>query len=179
MTAVVCMRTYRIEQDQTICANQVDTTTTGFTTQQEDRFFPFWVVEAVDKLLSLVDVHRAIQSKTPVSVKRGVSLCDMIVYPISSVLLLVATESLEQIQCLSVIADKDDLVVRMSVNVIQKPKTERGGVSRRSRHCNSHDLPFEHNELARQGAVDVSTGSAFTVLEVSGQHLFASREIIW
>jgi hypothetical protein len=61
-----CVPTYRIEQDETICSDQVDTTTTGFTTQQKDGFFAFWIVEPVDKLLSLVDVHCTIQPKAPV-----------------------------------------------------------------------------------------------------------------
>lgn len=63
----ICVSTHRVKQDEAICADQVNSTTAGFATQQKDSFFALWIVESVDKLLSLVDVHRTIQSQASVS----------------------------------------------------------------------------------------------------------------
>lgn len=59
----------RIKQDQSIRANQVDTTSTRFRTQEEDELFPVGVVELVDEFLSLVRLHRSVESKEIVSRK--------------------------------------------------------------------------------------------------------------
>jgi hypothetical protein len=56
----------RIEQDQTVGTDQVDTTSTSFTTEQEDEFFPFRIIEAVDQLLTLVYVHGTVQPQASV-----------------------------------------------------------------------------------------------------------------
>lgn len=53
----------RIEQDQTIRTDQIDTTSTSFRTQQEDEGFSIWIVELVDQLLSFVRIHRSIESE--------------------------------------------------------------------------------------------------------------------
>ena len=50
----------RVEEDQSVSTDQVDTTTTGFAAQQEDELFAIGVVELIDELLTLVDCLRAV-----------------------------------------------------------------------------------------------------------------------
>lgn len=56
----------RIEEDQTVCTNEVDTTSAGFATQQEHELLAFWIVELINELLSLVDGHCTVQSEVAV-----------------------------------------------------------------------------------------------------------------
>jgi hypothetical protein len=64
----LCVDTYRIKQNEPIRPDQIDTASTSFTAQQENKLFALWIVETINKLLTLVDVHCAIQSQTSISV---------------------------------------------------------------------------------------------------------------
>ena len=50
----------RVEEDQSVSTDQVDTTATGFAAQQEDELFAIGVIELIDELLTLVDCLRAV-----------------------------------------------------------------------------------------------------------------------
>lgn len=56
-----------VKQDQSIRADKVDTASSSFTTEQEDELFAFWIVELVNKLLTLVRGHCAIQTEIRIS----------------------------------------------------------------------------------------------------------------
>ena len=51
-----------IKQDQTVGTDQVDTTSSSFTTEQEHKLLALGVVEPIDELLTLVDVHRSVET---------------------------------------------------------------------------------------------------------------------
>lgn len=63
----------RVEQDETIRPDQVDTASSGFTGEQEDKFFPFRVVELINKLLTFLDVRTAFQAEVTISVGYKIS----------------------------------------------------------------------------------------------------------
>ena len=52
----------RIEEHQAVGTDKIQTTSTGFGGEKENKFLAFGVVEFVHELLSLVDVHRAVES---------------------------------------------------------------------------------------------------------------------
>lgn len=56
----------RVEEDEPVSANQVNTTSTGLATQEEDELLAVGVVKLVDQLLTLVDRLRAVQAEVPV-----------------------------------------------------------------------------------------------------------------
>ena len=56
-----------IEQNQAIGTNEIETATTGLAAQQEDKLVSIRVVELVDQLLTLVDVHRSVKPKEAIS----------------------------------------------------------------------------------------------------------------
>ncbi len=58
----------RVEQYETICANQVDTTSSSLTTEQKDELFSIRIIELVDEFLTFVDCHTTVQSEVAVSV---------------------------------------------------------------------------------------------------------------
>ena len=89
----------RIEQYQSVCTNQVQTAATSLTAEQENKFRAIGIVEFIDKLRSLLNVHGAVQSQV------AVASC--------------SAESLKQIQSLSVVANQDDLVVCILTNASQ------------------------------------------------------------
>ena len=60
------MRRTRVEQNQAVCADEVDTTSTGFATKQEDKLLPIRVVKLIDQLLPFVDRHGAVQTEVAV-----------------------------------------------------------------------------------------------------------------
>lgn len=55
-----CRRHTRIEEDEAIGPDEVDTASTRLATQQEYEFLAVGVVELVDKFLSLIDCHCAV-----------------------------------------------------------------------------------------------------------------------
>lgn len=80
-----------IEQDESVGTDEVETTSTGLTTEKKHKLFAIRVIELIHKLRSLFDVHCSIQSQTPIS-------------PGSA-------ESLEQIKSLGVVADQYNLII--------------------------------------------------------------------
>ena len=60
-------RLTRIEEDESVRTNQVDTASSGFATQQEDEFLPLGIVELIDELLTLVDGHSSVKSEVSIS----------------------------------------------------------------------------------------------------------------
>lgn len=58
----------RIEEDEPVRADEVDTASTSFATEQEDELLAIRVVELIDKLLAFVDSHRAVQTEVSVPV---------------------------------------------------------------------------------------------------------------
>lgn len=60
-----------IKEDQAVGTNQIDTTASSFATEQENEFLALGIVEAVDQLLTLVDVHRSVKTQTSVPGRRG------------------------------------------------------------------------------------------------------------
>lgn len=56
-----------IKQYKSVGTNQINTTSTGFATQQKNEFRGIWIIELVDEFLSLGDRHRSIKSEKPIS----------------------------------------------------------------------------------------------------------------
>ena len=88
---VGCWVPVRIKENEAIGANEIETAASSFTTEQKDEFFALWIVEFVNKLLSLVDVHGAVEAKTAIVAR--------------------ATKLVEYVKSLGIIADEDDLVI--------------------------------------------------------------------
>ena len=100
------MRPTRVEEDEPVSTDQVDTTSTGLATQQEDKLLAVRVIELVNQLLPLVDRLRAVQAEVPVPAK-----CQEYQIRTRNISVPLAPEHLlEDIQCLRVVADKHDLV---------------------------------------------------------------------
>ena len=57
-----------VEQDKAICSDKVDTTSSSFAAEQEYKFLAIRIVELVDKLLTLIDSHCAIQTEVAISI---------------------------------------------------------------------------------------------------------------
>jgi hypothetical protein len=47
----------RVKQNKTVGANKVDTASSSLAAQKEDKLLAFRIIELIDKLLSLRDVH--------------------------------------------------------------------------------------------------------------------------
>ena len=56
-----------VKEDETVCADEIDTTSSGLATQQEDELLSFGIVELINELLSLGNGHRAVQTEVAVS----------------------------------------------------------------------------------------------------------------
>lgn len=81
----------RVEKNQAVGADQVEATAARFAAEEEDELFAFGVVEFVDELLTLVDVHGPIQTQTAIST--------------------MATEFVKDVEGLCVVAYEHDFVV--------------------------------------------------------------------
>jgi len=57
----------RVEEDEAVRADEVETAATSFGGEEEDEFGAFGVVEFVDELLALAHVHGAIETETAVA----------------------------------------------------------------------------------------------------------------
>ena len=70
MTKVGDERRTRVEEDETVRADQVDTAATGLTREQEDKVLGIVrIVELVDQLLTLLDRRAALKTEVAVSVR--------------------------------------------------------------------------------------------------------------
>lgn len=58
--------TYWVKQDQSVRTNKVDTTSTGFRTEQKNELLALGVIEPRYDLRSLVDVHRTVKADTAI-----------------------------------------------------------------------------------------------------------------
>ena len=63
----------RIKQNKPVCTNQVDTTSSSLTAEEEDKFWSVWIIELIYELLALVHGHSTIKSKTPVTSEKKLS----------------------------------------------------------------------------------------------------------
>lgn len=88
-----------VEKNQTVRANKIQPTAAGFGRQEKNKFLAFRIVEFVDELLALADVH------SPVEAERAVSAG--------------AAQPLEDIERLRVIGDQDDFVVGVGADACQ------------------------------------------------------------
>lgn len=89
-----------VEEDQPVGANQVDTTTTCFTTQQKNHLGSFWVVESIHEFLTFVDVHGSVEPETAI--------------------LFVTTQLLHEVERRGVVANENNLVVCIFVYMVQE-----------------------------------------------------------
>jgi hypothetical protein len=48
-----------VEEHKPICADEIDTASSCFTREKEDKLFSFWIVELINQLLPLLDVGTA------------------------------------------------------------------------------------------------------------------------
>ena len=55
-----------VEENKSICPNQIDSTSASFAAQKKDEFLPFRVIELVNELLSFGDAHSTIQAEETV-----------------------------------------------------------------------------------------------------------------
>ena len=83
----LCVNHTGVEEDKSVGANQIDTASTGFTTEQEDEFFAFRIVELIHKFLAFRDSHGTIQPEMSISDGDEFWQCKM---PIARLLLLSA-----------------------------------------------------------------------------------------
>ena len=60
----------RVEEDKPVSTDQVDTTSTGLATQQEDELLAVRVVELINQLLSLIDRHCAVETEVTIPIQR-------------------------------------------------------------------------------------------------------------
>lgn len=108
-----------VEKNQTVGADEVDTTATSLATEEEDELLAFGIVELIDELLTLRDVHRAVESEVPIPEERiGRSRLGPMVQKLEGgyvYSLLAAQHLLENVESLGIITDEDDLVVRLCV----------------------------------------------------------------
>ena len=65
-----CTRLTRVEEDQTVRADQVDTTSTSLTAQQENELLAIRVVELINQLLPLIDRHCAVETEVTIPIQR-------------------------------------------------------------------------------------------------------------
>lgn len=56
----------RVEENEAVRANQIDTTATRLTTEQKDEFLSVGIIEVVYKLLALADGHATIKSEVAI-----------------------------------------------------------------------------------------------------------------
>lgn len=63
----------RVKEDKSVCADEVDTTSTSLATEQEDKLLAFRVVELVNHLLTLGNGHCAVKPEVPVSIHARMS----------------------------------------------------------------------------------------------------------
>lgn len=109
-------RLTRVKKNQTICANQVDTASTSFATEQENKLFAVRVVELVHQLLPFADGHAAVKPEVGISNSQSVTGRNSF----TADLLFTAAELLEQVQCLCVIADQHYLVCRLGLDLMEE-----------------------------------------------------------
>ena len=60
----------RIEEDEPVRADEVDTAPTSLTAEQKDKLLAGGVVELIDQLLPLVDRHCAVETEVTVPIQR-------------------------------------------------------------------------------------------------------------
>ena len=81
----------RIEENEAVGADEVKAAAAGLAAEEEDELFAVRVIELVDELLALGDVHGAVEAEAAVAAR--------------------AAELVEDVERLRVIADEDDFVV--------------------------------------------------------------------
>ncbi|KAI6748453.1 hypothetical protein HG530_015489 [Fusarium avenaceum] len=89
----------RVKQDKTVRTNKIDTASAGFAAEQEDKFIAFRIIETIDKLLALVDIHGTIKTET--SVLAGTA------------------HSFEKIKRGSIVADQYNFIIRVLTDASQ------------------------------------------------------------
>ena len=83
----------RIEEDEPVGADEVEAAAAGLAAEEEDELLAVRVVKLVDELLALGDVHGTVEAEAAVATR--------------------ATELVEDVEGLRVVADEDDFVVRV------------------------------------------------------------------
>ena len=88
---VGCRVPVRVKEDEPVGSDEVEAAAAGLTAKKKDKLLAVRVVELVDELLALADIHGAIEAEAAVAAR--------------------ATEFVEDIKRLRVVAYQDDFVV--------------------------------------------------------------------
>jgi hypothetical protein len=106
--------TYGVKQYQAIGSDQIDSAATSFGTQEEYELLAFGVVEVRDNLGSPVDVHRTIETHAAIPTHASTQLTQHH----SGYALLVATQLFHEVESLRGIADENNFIVCVILDMI-------------------------------------------------------------